>query len=410
MKTIIGAGPAGSFLAYLLASEGISVEVYDTKHKIGTPISCTGILTSSIEKFINLKNSPNSSNSSKRGIVANRIKKIEVFSPNNENVVFKLKNPDYIVHRDKFDNYIKGLAQDAGAQFNLGSKFLKNTQNYIELKKVEKVDKKNPHKNKIIKKSYSHLIGCDGALSSVARHNRVYKKQRIIPGYQIRTNYQTDKDTIKVWLDHGEFAWIVPESESISRIGLVSRKNGYSEFSRFLKEKCSIDLSIYNSKSNSKRISKQTKDLFQGGPIPIYNPKQNLYKRIGSKHNSKHVYLLGDAAGQVKATTYGGIIPSFRAAKCLSQAIIRNKPLDYEQCIKKGVARELNMSLRIRAMMNKFSKKDYEKMFTLCQKQKTKNIIENIDRDNITKMVPRMIFSNPKLALFGLKMMIKGLL
>ena len=43
MISIIGAGPAGSYLASLLRKE--EVEVFEEHDKIGLPVQCTGITT-----------------------------------------------------------------------------------------------------------------------------------------------------------------------------------------------------------------------------------------------------------------------------------------------------------------------------------------------------------------------------
>ena len=49
---VIGGGPIGCYTAYLLAKEGHSVEIYENHKKIGAPIQCTGILTSSFDTNI----------------------------------------------------------------------------------------------------------------------------------------------------------------------------------------------------------------------------------------------------------------------------------------------------------------------------------------------------------------------
>ena len=53
MIDIIGAGPAGNYLAYLLAKDH-EVNVHEEHAKIGTPIQCTGILTSHLHDLIKI--------------------------------------------------------------------------------------------------------------------------------------------------------------------------------------------------------------------------------------------------------------------------------------------------------------------------------------------------------------------
>jgi len=52
MISIIGAGPAGSYLASLLKED---VKIFDYKEKIGKPIQCTGVLTNKFQNHIKEK-------------------------------------------------------------------------------------------------------------------------------------------------------------------------------------------------------------------------------------------------------------------------------------------------------------------------------------------------------------------
>jgi len=44
--SIIGAGPAGNYLAYLLAKNSFDVCVFEEHKTVGLPVQCTGITTS----------------------------------------------------------------------------------------------------------------------------------------------------------------------------------------------------------------------------------------------------------------------------------------------------------------------------------------------------------------------------
>ena len=48
---IIGAGPIGCYAGYLLAKEGYEVDIYENHSHIGSPIQCTGLLTSDFDQF-----------------------------------------------------------------------------------------------------------------------------------------------------------------------------------------------------------------------------------------------------------------------------------------------------------------------------------------------------------------------
>ena len=54
MISIIGAGPAGSHLAYLLAKKGRKVNVYEEHKSIGDPVQCTGLVRDSIKQLVDI--------------------------------------------------------------------------------------------------------------------------------------------------------------------------------------------------------------------------------------------------------------------------------------------------------------------------------------------------------------------
>ena len=98
----------------------------------------------------------------------------------------------------------------------------------------------------------------------------------------------------------GDFAWVVPESKQIARIGLIARQKAGMLFKDFITD----------------RIGKNYKTKIielQGGLSPVYNPKVQTQK--------DNVYLVGDAASMVKATTAGGIVQGLIGAEALVNSI-----------------------------------------------------------------------------------------
>src|SRR3989344_5203243 len=114
MISIIGGGPSGSYLAYLLAREGKEVIVFEEHNEIGRPIQCTGLLISAIKDSIDMSD----------GFVVNKISKVRVYAPNDDFVDLNLKKPNYVVDRGKFDKHISGMAMKEGARFVIGKRFM----------------------------------------------------------------------------------------------------------------------------------------------------------------------------------------------------------------------------------------------------------------------------------------------
>jgi digeranylgeranylglycerophospholipid reductase len=352
MISIIGAGPAGCYAAYLLAKEGKEVQIFEEHKEIGLPIQCTGLVTSSIKDILKLK----------KNIIINEINKVKIFSKNNC-LELKLKDKNLVLDRKKFDNYLADLAISKGAKIFLNYKFTDNKKNIIKIKY-------NNEQETVLKTDY--LIGADGPLSQVAKSNNLLKKRKILTGIQAIVKLKND-NCIEFYPSIGTFAWVVPENKETCRIGVASYKNPKEDFNKLLKLK----------------NIKNTLEI-QGGLIPIYTPKLKTRK--------DNIYLIGDAASQVKATTGGGIIQGLKAAQTLKDSIINKK--NYQKEWKKEIGKDLWVHLKIRNIMNKFKEKDWDLLIKLFKKDKIKSIIENFDRDYPTKFLFKLILNEPKLLYF----------
>lgn len=353
--TIIGAGPIGSYTAYKLSKEGEEVEVYEEHENIGEPMQCAGIITSEINSIIKLN----------KNVIINKPTHIKIKSPNNE---LKLETTDIIIDRTRFDQWLARKAKKQGAKYHLGHRYLgkKGKTLYFETKKGLK------------KVKTDITIGADGPLSKTAKTHGMQKKEYYI-GIQARIKGRFNPKTYEVYLGSmcpGFFAWIIPEDKKTARVGLAAKKYSSKLLEEFLKEK-----------KYTKIIDKQA------GLIPIYN---------GKKAQKKHIYLIGDAAGQVKATTGGGIIPSLKAADILTECIRNNKNYDKQL---KPIKRQLFMHRKIRQILDKFTDKDYDKLLEMLKKEKVQEVLKETNRDKPIKLAKKLITKQPRLLRYMLKIL-----
>src|SRR4030042_6827028 len=147
MISIIGAGPCGSYTAYLLARAGFEVDVFEEHKGIGQPVQCTGIVTGVLERLIEVK----------KEFVANMINTARIYAPNRDFIEIKLKD-NIILDRMKFDAYLAEKAMNAGANFFMNHKF-------VSLKKRDEnilVRIKDNKKNAVKENKTTVLIGADG--------------------------------------------------------------------------------------------------------------------------------------------------------------------------------------------------------------------------------------------------------
>jgi len=357
MITIVGVGPAGSYLAYLLAKQGKKVAVLEEHNTIGSPVQCTGIVTHSIEKFFKLKNE----------IIAEKLDKVVVVSKNNR---IEVSVDEIVMWRDKFDQFVAEMAQNEGAEILLNHKFIGiGGRNIIKAR-----DTKN---NKIKEVKTDAIVGADGPYSAVAKAAEINPAKSYI-GMQAKVKLAMDTTAFETYFGSdfpNFFGWVVPESEDTARLGIGCFENAQEHFYAFLK----------------KRTGKKDVLCWESGLIPLYNPKKPIQKG--------NVYLIGDAASQVKATTGGGIIPSLKAAQTLCDCIANNK--DYNREFRRQSGRELRLHLMIRNMLNKFSDRDYDKLLGLMAQEKVRKVLKKYDRDSPIPLVVNLLLKEPRFLRFS---------
>jgi flavin-dependent dehydrogenase len=228
------------------------------------------------------------------------------------------------------------------------------------------------------------LIGCDGPLSRVSK--LIGLNNEVIYASQVRIKANFNQNEAVMWFDpkwKELFGWIVPEGNQIYRIGLGSSKNVSKNFRVFLKK---LDL-VFDDKLDQ-----------QGGIIPYGIMKKLAFDNI---------LLLGDAAGQVKATTGGGIIMLLTAAKyaafCIKTCFKNNnfskkyiKKL-YEIPCKSTIGKQLKIHFIIRLFFEIFSNEDYNTLFQIVKTNEIEKIVTlhgdmDFPREMVIKLLKNSMF------------------
>ncbi len=361
MISIIGAGPVGSYLGWLLAKKGREVEIFEQHSEIGVPVQCAGFLTSEIEKLIKAD----------RRWLINRTKAVRVIAPDKSSV--KFGKDEIVINRTNFDRFLADKAADAGAQLSMNHRFVG-----FDGKNIKILDM-GTNKKKKIKSEF--VIGADGPRSAVAKQAGFYGKRQLLVGMQARVKLECRPDTYEAHLGNCfpcSFAWVIPESESVARIGLISRMSDGNYFKQFLRNRLGTGW-------KNKVIQ------YQGGLIPVYRP--------GIKTQKDNIYLVGDAACQIKNTTAGGIVPGMVAAKSLCDSILHNK--NYEREWRTKLKKELWVHYRLRKVLNKFSDKDFNNLVKICGSERVRGVIGRESREFPSKLILKLILNEPKLLGFA---------
>ena len=126
---IVGAGPAGSTTARILAKKGFKTAIIDRRSEIGVPIHCGELLPTPPElldifprskRLKHLGNVP-------KDLVTNKTSRTQLISPQGHSVEFNFGTN--IIDRTKYDQYLANHAIDAGAEMYLQSTALNRSQN-----------------------------------------------------------------------------------------------------------------------------------------------------------------------------------------------------------------------------------------------------------------------------------------
>ncbi len=365
--SIIGAGPAGGFSAYLLAKAGHDVSVFEEHGTIGEPVACTGVITGDVmAERLKLP----------KELIVNKAAKARIISPNGSRVEVNLKN-NIIIDRAGLDRHIAAMAKDAGARLFPSHRFEGIEQCNGRIIAAVK-DKTKGTTEKI---ESDRLIGADGPVSEVAKSAGLFGKKEFYSGIQVTIPVEND-NAIDFYPSEDGIAWLVPENGQVARVGIAARKEANSYFREFI------------TKTAGEGFEKKIIG-WQAGPIPLYDT------RLKSATKDGRILLVGDAAAMVKATTLGGINQSLIGAEAAAAAITENK--NYEKLWKKRMGIDLHLSLLMRKAMERFSNKDYDQLVAAFKKDKNRAILEGYDRDKPTQFALKLMMMEPGLLLLARK-------
>ena len=279
----MGAGPAGNNAALSLASKGYGVTVIDSRENIGDKL-CTGLVGE--ECFRRYPIDPS--------LVYREINSASVISPSNKEVRFETPLPvARVVDRVAYVSSFADQAREAGAEYLLG-------------RRVARLEQHNDRVSVITEGGVIEargLVLAAGFGSQLNRQLGLGEPSDYVVGVQglVKTE---GIDEVEVHLGRdvapGFFAWLVPTKPGYALAGLLVRKNALEHFDQFI--------------SDRQTEGKITEVL--GKPVCWGIPLRPLRKTY-----SDRVLVVGDAAGQVKPTTGGGIFYSLLASEIASGAL-----------------------------------------------------------------------------------------
>ncbi|HEV2489360.1 MAG TPA: NAD(P)/FAD-dependent oxidoreductase [Candidatus Acidoferrales bacterium] len=364
---VVGGSSAGLFTACLLAREGVPVRVFEQSDSF-SPADRTLIVTRRMMDLLGEQG---------KSCVINEIRKFELFTDGRAATV-SLNQPDLIIERSKLIRSLAERAQKAGAQISLGYQYrgMSTSQDEISLE-FDRAESSATERC-----SANIVVGGDGAMSRVAQ-SAGWAKPHTVPLVQAIVPLPKDMspDTVRVWFvpsDTPYFYWLIPESPERGALGLIGKAG--AETHRHLE---------------SFLVKRKLDPIaMQGARIPVYTHWVPVRKRL----QGGEVFLVGDAAAQVKVSTVGGIVTGLRGAVGVAEAILRGGSSRELRMLR----RELGLHLLIRRAMHHFQQDDYSRLVDSLNPPARRSLSQ-YSRDEALKVLWRVCLSQPRLILMGLR-------
>jgi flavin-dependent dehydrogenase len=309
--------------------------------------------------------------------IVNEIRRFELFTDGRAATV-ALKQPDLIIERRALIQGLADEAQAAGATLELGRRFHAFHANGRGL--VLEVERCSDGSREVV--HAGTIVGGDGASSSVARAAG-WPALETVPLVQaiVRLPKDMPSDTARVWFVPQEtpyFYWLIPESPTRGALGLIGETG--TETRKLLEQ--------FLEKRKLDPIE------FQGARIPVYTGWVPVKRQVGAGS----VYLVGDAAGQVKVTTVGGIVTGFRGALGVAEAILCGGSSRELRTLR----RELDLHLFLRRSLHEFQQSDYSHLVDLLNAPTIRSLGE-YSRDEAWRILWRVCLRQPRLLMLGLR-------
>lgn len=395
---VVGAGPTGNVVAQAVALKGFNVLILEEHKTIGIPVHCTGKVSLRVAKELDLRSTE----------ILHEVKGATFYAPDMNSFTIKRgETQAYILNRKAFDKYLSKKAITAGAKLITEAKVKKAIVSSDGVKVI--FDKENKQKNFVSRV----LVGAGGARSTVARSLDMYTKTtneiRLASQCELADVKELDQEKVNLFFGKeyapGFFAWIVPIGDDIARVGLcVSLSSGK------IANKC-LNKFVENHPIASEKLKSASLINKSSHLIPIGGTIKETI--------TDGVVIVGDAAGQVKSTTGGGLYYGILCAKIAGEVIsdalskssdkkiIERKYLEkYQNNWRKIIGKEMKYSVKIRDFIDYLSDEELNHLFNVIRDNRDLvNVIEtegDIDFQfkvvsPLLKRLSKQLITNPQL-------------
>ena len=354
---IAGGSISGLLAAREIAAKGLSVLIIEEDMEIGTPEHCGGLV--SMNGIRNLGIIPTSN------VLHNSVKRAEIFSPSGSSFVLNAEKQGVIaIDRRAFDKQVAHQAKRNGAD--------------IWVKCSMKSFRENDEK--VIVETTNGSIDCKIMIdargcASIIEKNR--KGVLLSAQYEVYADWIM-KDTVEVYFDQkqypGFFSWVIPTGSDTAKIGAAGKAISASGALQ----------SFLDSKGKHAVVRK----VF--APIWVLGPLEHFV--------TSRIVAIGDAAGQTKPTTAGGIYTCGMAGILAGRAIadsLANNDLQllqkYEEEWFRIFRSEFDRMLLARRVFEHLDNKAIDEMFKMVSSETIDQVSDSGDFDFHSQALSKLL-------------------
>ncbi len=336
---VIGAGPAGLIAAREAARRGATVTVLEEHAEIGVPCHCAGLLSIKGLKDLGVPLSAD--------FVQNRLKGAQFYSPSGLSfAVGRREAVACAVDRSMFDKFLAEQATRAGAEIR--------TESRVE--EISRVDKGIAVEGSFSSVSAGVVVDAEGAASRFVKTMglKPLESRGVLPALQFELeDVNVDPAYAEIYVGNkvapGFFAWIIPLGHDSIRVGLACKGTNARE---------KLESFIQTRFGKVKRVAVRSGRVITCGPI--------------SRTFDDNFIVVGDAAGQVKPTTGGGVILGGVCAAFAGEVAVEaveNRDYGavflekYERLWKSRLGGEFRTMRLARQVVNRLSDETIDKLF-----------------------------------------------
>ena len=340
---VIGGGLVGSYTAYRLAGMGYGVVVLEQRKQLGGQVCCTGIVSQECMEAFAIDNN----------LVLRQLNSARLFSPSGKLVRLWRKEPQAsVLDRAAFNLAMAKRAQAQGVDYRLD-----NLATDLEVRDSDVIVRVTCQGGGVDFQARVAVVA-NGFGSKFADSSGLGKVSDFAAGAQAEVGV-SGVDEVEVYFDQeiapGFFAWLVPTSPRRARVGLLARRNPGLYLKRLV-------LKLLN---EGKVISAEVEPIYGGIPLkPL------------PRTCSDRLIAVGNAVGQVKPTTGGGIYFGLLSAEIAANTLHRGLATgnlsarglaSYERGWREKLGRELGIDYYARKFYQRLNDQQIDRIFGIIQ-------------------------------------------